>query len=80
MRCARGALYCGIAKDVLARVAQHNAGKGSKAVLALGRPVELVFWSARMGHVEALRMERAVKSMSREYKEGMVAKWTRKTS
>ena len=30
LRCADGSLYCGIARDVDKRLAQHEAGKGAR--------------------------------------------------
>jgi putative endonuclease len=43
VKCAKGALYTGIALDVLKRLAQHNAGTGAKSIRALGRPVRLMY-------------------------------------
>ena len=75
VRCRKGALYCGIAKDVDARVARHNAGAGSKAVKALGRPVTLAFTTYAGSQREAMAMERLVKSLSKSAKEHMVQGW-----
>ena len=60
--CADGTLYTGIAKDIEARVRQHNTGKGAR--YTRGRlPVCLVH-SERVGaHGDALRRERQVKMM-----------------
>lgn len=64
LRCGDGTLYCGIALDVAARLAQHRAGKGAK--YTRGRaPLELVYQEACASRSEALRRERAVKRLPR---------------
>lgn len=64
LRCGDGTLYCGIAVDVAARLAQHRAGKGAK--YTRGRaPLELVYQEACASRSEALRRERAVKRLPR---------------
>jgi predicted GIY-YIG superfamily endonuclease len=65
VRCAKGSLYTGIAIDVRKRVAQHNAGTGSKAVRALGIPVKLVYSEVYSSKSDALKREYAIKQMSR---------------
>ncbi len=67
LRCGDGTLYCGIALDVAARLAQHAAGKGAKYTRGRG-PLELVYTEACATKAEALRRERAIKRMSREAK------------
>ena len=42
VKCNDGSLYTGYAKDVEARVAKHNDGKGAKYT-KIRRPVELVY-------------------------------------
>lgn len=42
LRCADGTFYTGIARDLEARVAQHNRGQGAKYTRGR-RPVELVY-------------------------------------
>ncbi len=67
LRCGDGTLYCGIALDVAARLAQHAAGKGAK--YTRGRsPLELVYTEACGTKADALRRERAIKRLSREAK------------
>ena len=62
VRCSDKSLYTGIAKDVAARVAQHNAGTGAK--YTRGRlPVELVYYEYVGEHGAALRRELAIKRM-----------------
>lgn len=71
VRRSDGALYTGIALDVAARLAQHRAGRGAKALRGRG-PLELVCrW--RAGAVGlALRSERAFKQLSKVQKERLV--------
>ncbi len=67
LRCGDGTLYCGIALDVAARLAQHAAGKGAK--YTRGRaPLKLVYTEACGTKADALRRERAIKRMPREAK------------
>jgi len=64
LRCGDGTLYCGIALDVAARLAQHQAGKGAK--YTRGRtPLELVFQEACASKGDALRRERQLKRLRR---------------
>ena len=67
LRCGDGSLYCGIALDVQARLAQHQAGQGAKYTRGRG-PLELAYAEACGGRGEALRRERAVKRLSRAAK------------
>jgi len=68
VKCARGALYTGIALDVLKRIAQHNAGTGAKAVKALGRPVKLMYSEIIGPKKDALKQEYQIKQMTRAEK------------
>lgn len=70
LQCGDGTLYCGIALDVAARVAQHQAGKGAKYTRGRG-PLALVYTEACPTRAEALRRERAVKRLSRERKRSL---------
>ncbi|MFN7959157.1 MAG: GIY-YIG nuclease family protein [Holophagaceae bacterium] len=67
LRCGDGTLYCGIALDVEARLAQHQAGKGAKYTRGRG-PLELVYREACTTRTEALRREQAIKRMPRTQK------------
>lgn len=66
-RCADGTLYCGVAKDVAARIAQHDAGKGARYTRGRG-PLELLFARRCKSHRDALRLELGIKSLTREQK------------
>ena len=60
LRCADDSLYCGISKDLEARIAQHNAGKGAKYTRSR-LPVKLVAASDELSRSDALKVEHAVK-------------------
>jgi len=60
LRCADGSLYCGISKDLEARIEQHNAGKGAKYTRSR-LPVKLVATSNALSRSDALKVEHAVK-------------------
>ena len=63
VRCADRSLYTGVATDVKARVATHNAGKGAK--YTRGRlPAKLVYQEAVAGRGAALKREHAIKRLS----------------
>lgn len=66
-RCADDTLYCGIARDVAARIAAHDAGKGARYTRGRGPLVVLATKSCRE-HGVALRLELAVKALSRAEK------------
>ncbi|HEU4951774.1 MAG TPA: GIY-YIG nuclease family protein [Holophagaceae bacterium] len=72
LRCGDGTLYCGIAQDVEARLAQHRAGKGAKYTRGRG-PLELVHAEAWPTKSEALKRERALKRLSRAAKLALIA-------
>jgi putative endonuclease len=71
-RCADGTLYCGIALDVAARLAQHDAGKGARYTRGRG-PLALVLVRRCADKGRALRLEYAIKRLSREAKEALIA-------
>lgn len=76
VRCADGSLYTGYAKDVAARIAVHNRGRGAKYT-ASRRPVTLVYsqWFKTVG--AALRREYAMKQLTRAGKEAVIARKVR---
>ena len=73
LRCGDRSLYCGIAVDVAARLAQHSAGKEERYTRGRG-PLTVVAKTRCRGHGEALRLERAVKALSRAEKEALIAR------
>ena len=67
-RCRDGTLYTGIARDVDARIAAHDAGRGAR--YTRGRGPLVVRAVRRCGSKnEALKLEYAVKCLSRVEKE-----------
>jgi putative endonuclease len=62
VRCADGSFYTGIAKDLDARIARHNAGKGAK--YTRGRaPVELAYSEPARDRGAAARREHEIKRL-----------------
>jgi putative endonuclease len=72
VRCADGTLYCGVARDVAARIAQHDAGKGARYTRGRG-PLALLLTRRCADKGRALRLEYAIKRLRREAKEALVA-------
>jgi putative endonuclease len=70
--CTDGSLYTGIARDVAARIAAHDAGRGAKYTRGRG-PLRLLATRRCKSEGNALRLERAVKALSREQKRALVA-------
>lgn len=72
LRCRDGSLYAGITTDLERRVAQHQAGVASR--YTRGRtPVRIVYRESWASRSEALKREYAVKALSRDEKERLVA-------
>ncbi len=69
-RCADGSLYTGIARDVDARIAAHDAGKGAKYTRGRG-PLEVCAVRRCRSKGDALRLELAVKALARREKESL---------
>ncbi len=72
VRTKRGHLYTGITLDVTRRFAEHQAGKGAKALRGKG-PLTLVYSELVGAHSDALRRELAVKRFTKARKEALVA-------
>lgn len=72
LRCADESLYTGVATDLAARVAKHNAGKAAK--YTRGRlPVRLVYQEFARGRSRALKREHTIKRLSRAAKLRLIA-------
>jgi putative endonuclease len=71
-RCADGTLYCGIARDVAQRIAAHDAGTGARYTRGRG-PLEVLVVRRCRDHGRALRLEYAIKQLTRVQKEALVA-------
>ena len=72
VRCADDTLYCGITNDLEARLAAHSAGKGAKYTRRRG-PVTLAFAQRCRQKGLALRIEYAIKQLTRDEKLALVA-------
>lgn len=66
-RCADGSLYTGVAKDVAARLAAHNSGRGA-AYTRSRRPVRLAYREDGFTRSAALSREAGIKSLTRAEK------------
>ncbi|MGV6826208.1 MAG: GIY-YIG nuclease family protein [bacterium] len=72
LQCADDSLYTGIARNLDARIAQHNAGKGAK--YTRGRaPVSLVYRESATTQGDALRREYQIKQLSTAAKRDLIA-------
>lgn len=72
LRTASGVLYTGITNDVARRFAQHQAGKGAKALRGKG-PLELLFHCEAGDRSSASKLEYQVKQLKRQDKIRLVA-------
>lgn len=70
-RCADATLYCGIARDVSARVAEHDAGTGARYTRGRG-PLQVLLVRRCRDKGIALRIEHAIKQLSRAEKLALV--------
>ncbi|MFC3394369.1 GIY-YIG nuclease family protein [Brenneria rubrifaciens] len=71
LRTPTGLLYTGITTDVARRVAQHQAGKGAKALRGKGE-LTLVFQCLAGNRSSASKLEYQVKQLSKSQKERLV--------
>jgi putative endonuclease len=71
-RCIDDTLYCGIARDVAARVAAHDAGRGARYTRGRGPLTVLAVRRCRDKEI-ALRIEHAVKQLPRAQKLALAA-------
>ncbi len=72
LRCCDGSLYAGAAKDVQARLRQHQAGRAARYTRAR-LPVELAWSRPCASWSAALRAEARVKRLRRAEKEALLA-------
>ena len=74
VRCADQTLYTGITTDVERRLRMHNGGiLGGAKYTRARRPVTLVFSEKVYSNSAAIRRENAIKSMTRDQKEQLIA-------
>ena len=78
-RCRDDTLYCGIARDVAARIAAHDAGTGARYTRGRG-PLTVVLVRRCRDKPAALRLEHAIKQLSRADKQALVAQPARVTA
>ena len=71
VRCRDGSLYTGYARDPVARVGVHNAGRGARYT-AGRRPVTLVYTQRFRSRSAALRREYELKQWTRKQKAALV--------
>jgi len=72
VRCRDGALYTGIATDVVRRIAEHaQNGKGAKYLRGKG-PLRLVLVMAIGSRERALRVEGRIKKLPKARKEELI--------
>lgn len=72
LRCSDGSLYTGISPDVEARLEAHRTGKGARYTRGRG-PFELVYRESAGTQAEATCRERAIKRLTREKKDMLIA-------
>jgi len=70
---AAGSYYTGVATDPEARFRDHEAGRGARAVRMAGGPRRLLWQIDGLDRGGALRLERAIKALSRQAKEHLMA-------
>jgi predicted GIY-YIG superfamily endonuclease len=73
VRCCDGSLYTGVSNDVPARVQRHNDGTGARYTRSR-LPVELVWRRRVKDRSAALKLEAAMKKLSRAQKVGLLLK------
>ena len=73
LKCANGAFYTGITKDVQARLKEHNNGTGARYTRSFG-PVKLVWKERRTSKSQALKREARIKSWPSPAKAALVRK------
>jgi putative endonuclease len=71
VRCADRTFYIGIAKDVKARLAVHNSGKGAKYTRPR-LPVRLAWQEGPMSLTRALQREYQLKQLTRPQKQALI--------
>ena len=71
VKCSDNTLYTGVAIDIEARVAEHNAGRGAKYTRSR-LPVVLVHGEKARDKSTALRREHAIKRMRAAAKRSLI--------
>ena len=71
VRCADNSLYTGWTVDLGERISAHNQGRGAKYTRGRG-PVELMASWQLSSKGEAMKLERALKQLSRKEKQTLI--------
>lgn len=71
-RCRDDTLYCGIARNVASRIAEHDAGTGARYTRGRG-PLTVVLVRRCRDRSGALRLEHAIKQLTRAAKQALLA-------
>jgi putative endonuclease len=71
LECSDGTYYTGYTNEISQRLRKHEEGKGAKYTRGRG-PLKLVFQQSFQTKQEAMRMEFAVKKLSRAEKERII--------
>ncbi len=72
-RCRDGSLYTGASKDVAARLAAHNAGRGAAYTRSRG-PVRLAYREDGFTRGGALAREAQIKALARAQKLALISR------
>ncbi|CAM3893154.1 GIY-YIG nuclease superfamily protein [Vibrio aerogenes CECT 7868] len=72
IRTPHHALYCGITTNVERRFAEHQSGRGAKALRGKS-PLQLVWFQPAASRQEALRLEAKIKKLPKVKKEQIVS-------
>lgn len=76
-RCSDGSLYTGYTNDLKQREHKHNLGLGAAYTRSRG-PVKIVYFEKFKTKIQAMRRERAIKSLKKAQKEDLINKKTLK--
>lgn len=73
VECSDNSFYTGYTTDVERRIEEHNAGRGAKYTRSR-RPVRLIYSESFPTKSEALKRELAIKALSEQEKEELIAR------
>ena len=73
LECADNSYYTGITTDLQRRLTEHNGDIKGARYTRMRRPVKLVFQQSFENRSQATRQEYAIKQLSRNQKEDLIA-------
>ena len=73
LRCSDNTLYTGITNDIDRRVREHNESKRGARYTRSRRPVRLEFFTKSESRSSALKLEHAIKKLTRKEKERYIS-------